>query len=288
MRSAIYVPNFGQFQDIRLLADLAYETEQSGWDGFFIWDHIARLTSHGPVVDPWIALTAIALKTNRLRLGALVTPLARRRPWKVARETASLDQLSNGRLIFSTGLGGAGGSQVEWDNFGEVNDLKVRAAMTDEGLAVLAGLWSGRPFSYQGHYYSVKESLFLPAPVQTPRIPIWVGGRWPNLAPLRRAARWDGYFPLFDSDDEVALAQFTEAVNAARQHRPDLTHFDFVYCGRTLNLDPVERAAKVNALAAAGCTWWLENLAPLDLTNGWDTPAFLAEVHQRIRQGPPA
>src|SRR5688500_5376212 len=118
MRYGIFVPNFGPLGTARALADLAADAEAAGWDGFFIWDHIARKPEFRDVADTWIALTAIAMRTNTVRLGALVTPIARRRPWKLARETASLDHLSGGRLIFGAGLGSAGGSQLEWEPFG--------------------------------------------------------------------------------------------------------------------------------------------------------------------------
>src|SRR5262249_15676842 len=154
-----------------------------GWDGFFLYDQIA---SEGPkrLIDPLVALTAIALNTERIRFGPLVTPLARRRPWKVAREAATLAHLSHGRVVLGVGLGA---DRHEFDDLGETEDPKTRAAMLDESLDVLTGLWSGAPFSYSGQHYRLREALFLPPPVQTPRIPIWVGGIWPTRAPFRRA-----------------------------------------------------------------------------------------------------
>lgn len=186
MKFGIYLPNFGTYGDVRALANLARDAEQSGWDGFYIWDHIAG--EHMPIVDPWVGLAAAALQTERIRIGTTVTPLPRRRPWKLARETVSLDHLSGGRLTLGVGIGLG---QAEWNDLGEQTDLKQRGAMLDEGLQVLTGLWSGEPFSFSGQYYQVKEAHFLPKPVQQPRIPIWVGGFWPNKAPFRRAA-WAG------------------------------------------------------------------------------------------------
>jgi alkanesulfonate monooxygenase SsuD/methylene tetrahydromethanopterin reductase-like flavin-dependent oxidoreductase (luciferase family) len=175
MQYGIYLPNFGDEISPRALADLACEAEQAGWDGFFLWDHILySKTQKLRMVDPWIALAAMAMKTERIRLGTSVTPLPRRRPWKLARETVSLDHLSNGRLILSVGLGEPG--DAEFGQFGEETDIKVRAAKLDVGLDVLAGLWRGKSFSYQGKYYQVQKTVFLPPPVQTPRIPVWVGG----------------------------------------------------------------------------------------------------------------
>lgn len=151
MQYGLYLPNFANEISPRALADLACEAEDAGWDGFFLWDHILySKTQRLCMVDPWIALAAMAMKTERIRLGTSVTPLPRRRPWKLARETVSLDHLSNERLILSVGLGEPG--DAEFGQFGEEADVKVRAAKLDEGLDVLAGLWRGISFSYQGKY----------------------------------------------------------------------------------------------------------------------------------------
>src|SRR5579884_3931949 len=146
MRYALNLPAFGEFADVRVLAALAREAEDAGWDGFFIWDHIQSERGRS-VADPWVALAAIAVKTERIRIGALVTPLPRRRPWKFARETATLDHLSGGRLIVGVGIGGEW--YREYSAFGEPVDDKTHAAQLDEGLDVLVGLWSGEPFSYE-------------------------------------------------------------------------------------------------------------------------------------------
>ncbi|MBN1248328.1 MAG: LLM class flavin-dependent oxidoreductase, partial [Anaerolineae bacterium] len=199
MRYGIYVPNFGPFGSAAAMAQLAQEAEAAGWDGFFIWDHVAGW--HQPFVDPWIALTAVAMSTGRIRLGTTVTPLPRRRPAMLARETVSVDVLSGGRLILGVGIGGG---TAEWDDLGEETDLRVRGAMLDEGLDVLTGLWRNGAFSYEGAYYAVRDADFRPKPVQSPRIPIWVGGVWPAKAPFRRMARWDGMFPLIaEAADEA-------------------------------------------------------------------------------------
>jgi len=150
MQYGIYLPNFGDEISPRALADLACEAEEAGWDGFFLWDHILySKTQKLRMVDPWIVLAAMAMKTERIRLGTSVTPLPRRRPWKLARETVTLDHLSNGRLILSVGLGEPG--DAEFGQFGEETDVKVRATKLDEGLDVLAGLWRGKSFSHQGN-----------------------------------------------------------------------------------------------------------------------------------------
>jgi hypothetical protein len=195
MRYGAYVPNFGPYGDARILADLAYEAEEAGWDGFFLWDQVSKSTltpTVDPMVDPWVALTAIALRTRTIRLGMLVTPLPRRRPWMVARETVSLDHLSAGRLIFGVG---SGGGYFDFEALGEASGPTTLAALLEEGLEVLTGLWSGEPYRHEGTYYHIKEAQFLPCPVQSPRIPIWVAGIWPAKAPLRRAAGFDGVIP---------------------------------------------------------------------------------------------
>ena len=195
MRFAIHVPNFGDFQDLRATATLARDAEAAGWDGFFLWDHLqyGKRTSH-PTVDPWVCLAAIATQTQRIRLGPLVTPIPRRRRWKLARETVSLDHLSGGRLILGVGLGFP--PDAEFASFGEDPDARTRAQKLDEGLDVLTGLWSGKPFAYAGQQVRVQQTRFRPPSLQQPRIPIWVAGSWGKAtAPFRRAARWDGVCP---------------------------------------------------------------------------------------------
>lgn len=276
MRYALDLPPFGALADARTLADLAREAEDAGWDGFFLWDHIQTEPSM-PVADPWVALTAMAMRTERIRLGALVTPLPRRRPWKLARETATLDRLSHGRLIVGVGSGSDRFFR-EYSTFGEPVDDKTRAAMLDEGLDVLTGLWSGEPFSHEGQHYTVRGAQFLPTPVQVPRIPIWVAGFWPNKAPLRRAARWDGVYPIVDGrfvqPDEVR-----EILAYVRQYRTTDAPFDVVVTGYMGNKRPEEAEVLLRSYAEAGVTWWQEGF-------WWtDTPDV---VRERIRQGPPS
>jgi len=187
MRFALYVEITGLLGYPQTLARLAREAEAAGWDGFFIWDIFGGdSAAPAPVVDPWIALAAIAATTERIRFGTMVTPLPRRRPWKLAREAVSLDHLSGGRLILGVGIGAM---PEEFARFGDEPDPRKRAEMLDEGLEVLTGLWSGEPFSFHGRYYWVEEATLLPRPVQQPRIPIWVAGIWPHKPPFRRAAR---------------------------------------------------------------------------------------------------
>lgn len=287
MKFGVYLPNFGAFGSARMLADLAADAEAAGWDGFFLWDHIARpwVTEF---VDPWVALSAVAMTTKRLRIGALITPLPRRRPWKVARETVSLDHLSGGRLVVGVGIGGIGGRQVEWQAFGEEMDLRVRGEMLDEALEILAGLWSGRPFTYAGRHYRVEESHFLPIPLQSPRIPVWVAGWWPHLVPFRRAARWDGIFPEFPAANGNVLGQLNSAVAYVRERRAHDAPFDVVYASTTTPGDDPRRAAEiVKPYAEAGVTWWLERIDPLQFGGTWQAEWPIDTMRRRIRQGPP-
>ncbi len=264
----------GEYSDPRLLADLAAEAEQAGWDGVFVWDCIFAADDPGaPVTDPWIALAVMASRTQRIRLGALLTPLPRRHPWKVARETVALDHLSDGRLIFGAGLGY---QALEFAPFGESHDPKIRAEKLDEGLAILAGLWAGGPFSFHGTHYHVDVERFLPTPVQSPRIPVWIGGYWPNRKPYRRAARWDGVFA--GGEGLKTVENFEEMAAYVRAHRQDAGPFDIVVGGVTPP-DPARGAEIVQPYIEAGATWWL------DAINQGSGP--LEDMRARIRSGPP-
>jgi alkanesulfonate monooxygenase SsuD/methylene tetrahydromethanopterin reductase-like flavin-dependent oxidoreductase (luciferase family) len=278
---AIDVPNHGEYSDPHLLLELAVEAETAGWDGFFIWDHIVKsYDARLPMADPWIALGAIAAHTKHIRLGPMVTPLARRRPWKLAREAVTLDHLSKGRVILGVGLGAR--SEAEFENFGDEGHPGVRAQMLDEALDILDGLWSGEPFHYQGAHYTIGETQFRPMPLQKPRIPIWVAGTWPHKKPLQRAARWDGAFPIGSGHshvDMLPVAEISEAILYLKDNWPLNQRFDFVHLGLTPADDPTQGAEIAAQYAKAGVTWWLENINPRRCS--------LAEARQRIRMGPP-
>jgi alkanesulfonate monooxygenase SsuD/methylene tetrahydromethanopterin reductase-like flavin-dependent oxidoreductase (luciferase family) len=224
------------------------------------------------VVDPWVALAAVAMATERIRIGTLITPLARRRPWKVARETVSLDHLSGGRLTLGVGLGFP--ADAEFETFGEETDDRVRAEKLDEGLEILTGLWSGQPFSYAGNQFRLQEDTFLPRPVQSPRIPIWVAGIWPARAPYRRAARWDGVVPIVDGDGPPSPEDLREIVGFVKAGRSEEGPLDVV-CGAGPDLD----AEKVAVYEEAGATWL--NAGVGDWSSG------RKELEERIRRGPP-
>lgn len=272
MRYGVDVPTTGEYADARVLADLAADAEAAGWDGFFIWDVLGGAEG---AVDPWIALAAIALRTTQIRLGTLATPLARHRPWLVARRLADLDRLSNGRVICAAGLG----MPDDFETFGETSDAALRAIALDEALEILAGLWSGTPFSYSGDHYQLTDAILAPVPVQRPRIPIWVAGGWPRRGPFRRAARWDGVCVKSvhaDTRSWLALDDFRACVEYIRAQRTSTLPFDVIASGEL----PDERPAaqeRVASLADAGATWWVEEGL------GWS----LDEFRERVRSGPP-
>jgi alkanesulfonate monooxygenase SsuD/methylene tetrahydromethanopterin reductase-like flavin-dependent oxidoreductase (luciferase family) len=253
VRFGINVPNYGGYADVRRLAELAGLAEATGWDGFFIWDHIHW--TQRPMIDPWVALTAVALSTSRVRIGTMVTPLPRRRPWKLARETVTLDHLSGGRLTLGVGLGFP--PDEEYERLGEDPDARRRARRLDEGLDVLTGLWSGEPFSYDGEEFKIHNAHFLPKPLQQPRIPVWIAGMWPNRAPFRRAARWDGAFPLGEAG-LLSVHEFAEAVDYTRQHRDSDAPFD-IATGAIIPDDRAQARDTVAAFEAAGATWLIQS-----------------------------
>ncbi|NUR88723.1 MAG: LLM class flavin-dependent oxidoreductase [Nonomuraea sp.] len=266
LRSALWLPLFDELADPRALARLAAQAEEAGWDGFFVWD---QLNWQSPpvrrIADPWISLAAIATATERLRLGPMITPLPRRRPAKVARETATLDQLSGGRLTLGVGIGSDrfGG---EFSKTGEELDDRVRGQRLDESLEILAAAWSGEPVRHRGAHYTVDDLAFQPRPVQRPGIPVWAAGFPGNLKPLRRAARLDGFFPAnLEHPDQLAevVATLTELRGG------DLTGFD-VAVGLPVGVDP-------EPFAKAGATWWLPEVDP---------GARVEDVLAVLREGP--
>jgi alkanesulfonate monooxygenase SsuD/methylene tetrahydromethanopterin reductase-like flavin-dependent oxidoreductase (luciferase family) len=283
MQFGMNVPIFGEYADVRLLAELATEAEIAGWDGFWVWDHIQwsgedEGEPRRPSVDPVIALTMIAAATRRMRLGPMVLPLARRRPWKVARELTTLDHLSNGRLTVGVGLGAPAG--LEFGDFGEPTDARVRAAKLDEGLDVLSGLWTGEPFDYAGEHYRVPRAELLPRPVQHP-VPIWVGGEWPaSRAPFRRAARFAGVHPMLSSvPPEDQPAAIHDLLTFLRRLRGDDRPFDVAYGVDTAGDGGEADRELVSRFAEAGVTWWIEPISH------WRGP--LADIRERVRRGPP-
>lgn len=288
MRFSINIPNFGDFADPRAVTKVAVAAEQAGWDGLFVWDHVVhdkQLRRGQPFGDPWMLLTAAALATSRIRLGTLVTPVARRRPEQLARQVATLDVLSGGRVVFGTGLGGP--IEDEFGSFGETTDPVVLAERLDEGLDLLQRYWSGEPVTHLGQHYRVHDVTLLPATVQRPRPPVWIGGFWPHPRPMRRAARWDGVVPLFDTARHghvPPVDQVRDLVAYVHRHRPDPRggSFEVVLGGATPG-DPTRAGDVIAELADAGATWWDERQLQTS-----DDLHRLAPILRRVEQGPPS
>jgi alkanesulfonate monooxygenase SsuD/methylene tetrahydromethanopterin reductase-like flavin-dependent oxidoreductase (luciferase family) len=257
--------------DPRAMADLAAQAEKAGWDGVFYYDAIA--IGDMEMYDPWLVLAAMAMRTQRVRLGLIVSAPARRRPWKLARETMTLDHLSKGRLVLPVGLGALDDSG--FGNVGEPTETRIRAELLDETLAILDGLWSGQPFGFEGRHYRFGPMAFRPTPIQRPRIPIWVVGAWPNERSMRRALRWDGIVTQVAHPDE--LRSIAEYVSLERPVSAGGERFEIVAQGST-PADPQAAASIVRPWAAAGATWWIEA--------DWDAPS-LESLRRRIAAGPP-
>ena len=257
MRCALFIPLFDELSEPRVALDIAYAAEAAGWDAVFVWDHLMYRPPVECVADPWIVMAAMAHATERLVLGPMVTPIARRRVQVLARQVVTLDRLSNGRVVFGAGLGGDPGGELS--RFDEEMDAQVRAKLLDDGLEHIDRWWRGE---------EANGVRLLPRPMQHPRISIWVASRFPNRAPVRRAARWDGWFPigLTSPDDLVVELAY------AQQHRPvDAGPWDIAVQGLHDD-DPAP-------WAAAGATWWLVRFEPFELR--------AAHVRDVAKAGPP-
>ena len=263
MKRGIFLPPFGSFGEPTSLIELAVIADEARWDGFFLWDHLMHRVD-GPYLDAWIALAAIAARTERIRLGPLVTPVPRRRPWKLAREAVSVDHVSRGRLVLGVGIGTD--HSREFSAFGEPDDDRTRAQLLDEGLDIITRLWAGEPVRHSGAHFHVDGARFLPRPFQHPRIPIWCAAHWPNRAPLRRAARYDGVVPVGRfSPDAVS-----DLLSEVHHHQTTADPFDVAIPSWTAT-------APVDDYEHAGATWWLEAFQP-------DTP--LKEAQEAVQGGP--
>jgi alkanesulfonate monooxygenase SsuD/methylene tetrahydromethanopterin reductase-like flavin-dependent oxidoreductase (luciferase family) len=279
------VPCFAE--DPMQLAELGVEAERAGFDGFFLWDHIVfSNTGEGPpIVDPWLVLAVVAARTTRIRLGTMITPVPRRRPWQLAKETTTLDRLSNGRLILGVGIGSP--AYGDFGIFHEPADERVRAELLDEGLDILAGLWSGERFSYQGRHFTLDPVRFTPTPVQRPRIPVWVGGVLPAARPIARAARWDGMVPIrfseralvrpsaadmADVGAKIAAARAAAQVTAAGSP----AEFDLVVWAEVAE-EPAQVLQIARPYQDSGVTWWIETAKP--------EPRWWEGVQERVASG---
>jgi alkanesulfonate monooxygenase SsuD/methylene tetrahydromethanopterin reductase-like flavin-dependent oxidoreductase (luciferase family) len=266
MKFGFVVP-WGDADDI---GDLAAAAEESGWDGVFVWEPVWG-------VDAWIALALAAVRTTKVRLGTMLTPPSRRRPWSLAGQVATVDRLSSGRVTLSVGLGAVDSG---FDAFGEECDRRTRAELMDESLEIMCGLWAGQPFRYAGTHYTVEPTEFptIGHTVQTPRVPIWCVGALGRRRSMERALRWDGIIPQVVDDGDARqpnLAEVAELRSDVRRDRGD-DDFDIVIEGSTAEHSPA-------AYAEAGATWWIESM--------WDAIGEHSPVtaaYDRLRLGPPA
>ncbi|MFX1541131.1 MAG: LLM class flavin-dependent oxidoreductase [Promethearchaeota archaeon] len=284
MKFGISIRNMDKFADFDNLIALALDAEDAGWDGIFLWDHLLHKSKiQRDIIDPWIALSAIAANTKKILLGPLITPITRRRPWKVAKEAVSLDHLSKGRLILGVGLGWP--PYNDFERFGDEGDARIRGEMLDEGLDIMEGLWSGKPFGYDGVHYQIREdTVFLPKPYGgKSRIPIWVGGgAWSGRKkPFRRAARFDGCTPSYSiKDGEWGARHFAAIAGYIQQFRQDLDGFEFVTWGQA----PRKKDKVVpffNPMVQGGIiTWWIEKV--------YSWPGDIEAIRRKLRKGPPS
>ena len=265
---------------VREQVALARAAERAGWDGVFTWDGI-HVGDDVEVHDPWAIMAAFAIATERVRLGAIIQPLARRKPWEVARQSTTVDRLSNGRLVLPVGLGAV--NDAGFGRVGEVTDRRIRAERLDETLRILEGLWSGEAFGFEGRHYRFEPMAFRPTPVQRPRIPIWVVGLWPSERSMRRVARYDGFLPNYAPPEGGHAAgippEVVRDMRAWLDERSGDRTIDIVVEGSTAADDPSAAADRVRPMAAAGATWWIES--------DWST--FEVEpMRRRIEAGPPS
>jgi alkanesulfonate monooxygenase SsuD/methylene tetrahydromethanopterin reductase-like flavin-dependent oxidoreductase (luciferase family) len=278
LQRGIAVPNFAT--DPAELVELGVAAERAGFDGYFLWDHIVfSSTGDGPpIVDPWVVLSVVAARTSRIRIGTVVTPVPRRRPWQLARTTATLDRLSNGRLVLGVGIGSP--AYGDFGIFHEPSGDRERAALLDEGLDVLAGLWSGEPFSYSGKHFTVDTVRFTPVPVQQPRIPVWVAGVLPAPRPIARAARWDGFVPIrFGTAGLVrpSPADIAEVAGQITALRGSGDGYDMVVWAEVAS-QPAAVPELARPYVEAGANWWIETARP--------GPGWREGVQARVAAGP--
>jgi alkanesulfonate monooxygenase SsuD/methylene tetrahydromethanopterin reductase-like flavin-dependent oxidoreductase (luciferase family) len=270
VRSGLFLPPFDELAHPGIVARLSAEAEEAGWHGVFVWDHVRWREPVVDVADAWITLAAIATSTERIRLGPMVTPLARRRPVKVARETATLDRLSRGRLTLGVGLGSDRFGN-EFSMTGEELDDKRRARMLDESLEILVAAWSGEPVRHRGEHYTVDGMRFLPRPVQRPGVPVWVAGYYGNAKPLRRAARHQGFFPVNLEHPNQLAEVVADLTDLRREIGRDVAEPYDVVAALPPGTDPAP-------YAAVGATWWMVEF-PSEAVS-------VDQVRRVIRDGP--
>ena len=274
MKHGLFLPPFDGLADVERMAELAVLAEEAGWDGFFVWDHLRYPAPVRDILDPYVCLAVMAARTSRITLGPMVTPLNRRRPQVVARQAVSLDRLSKGRLVMGFGIGDdyPGG---ELACFGELTNAVERGRALDEGIAIFRGLVSGEEVNVTGEFFKALEVTFQPTAYRASGIPVWTAGRWPNPAPVRRAARHQGMMVIQITEPEQVVdlrAKLSEA-------GADLDHFDVVVWGQRDEKMIYREDERYTEWARAGVTWFLTGPGPFNLD--------FDEVRQYVAAGPP-
>jgi alkanesulfonate monooxygenase SsuD/methylene tetrahydromethanopterin reductase-like flavin-dependent oxidoreductase (luciferase family) len=275
VKYGLSLPTGGECGDPRFLVELAERAEAAGWDGIFPEDYVLYQGDPTmPTAPTWPVLAAIAVRTTRLVLGVEVTPIARRRPWNLAREVAAVDQLSESRAVLGVGLGDVGEfvvADASFTHFGEELDSRRRAEQLDEGLEIVAGLWTGEPYSFRGKHYTVDEVTFLPRPVQEPRPPVWIGGGYPHRRPIERALRWDGAC-LYNAAHGLLPPEAVADLRARAGDRP----WTIAVGGSGRREDWDAERQHIAAVRDAGADWWIE----------WVEPAARDEMRHAVDRGP--
>lgn len=274
VKHGLYLPPFDGLADVERMADLAVLAEGAGWDGFFVWDHLRYPAPVRDILDPYICLAVIAARTSLITLGPMVTPLIRRRPQVVARQAVALDRLSKGRLVMGFGIGDdyPGG---ELACFGELTNASARGRALDEGLAIFQGLVSGEEVNVSGEFLMAQEVAFQPTAYRPDGITVWTAGRWPNPAPIRRAARYNGMVVIQMTEPE----QVGELKMRLVEAEADLDHFDIVVWGQRDENLVYRRDERYAQWAEAGASWFLTGPGPFNLV--YD------EVREYVAGGPP-
>jgi alkanesulfonate monooxygenase SsuD/methylene tetrahydromethanopterin reductase-like flavin-dependent oxidoreductase (luciferase family) len=278
MKFGINIPNFGYFGEPQNITYLSELVEKSGWDGLFIWDHVQAFPEWHrglPFIDPWIALSIISMKTEKIFLGPYITPLPRRRPWQVYRQATSIDHLSKGRLMLGFGIGTP---EFDFSSFGDTSDPKIKGEMLDEALEIINKFQTQEPFSYNGKYYNLNDVLLNPGPYKK-KIPIFIAGQWPNKKPMRRAAKFDGVVPISSTWPEyLSPDEINELHQYIVSHRTRDDPIEIMVGGITPS-DKSEGKSIIKKYEKVGMTWWSEDInairGPID------------ELIERIETGPP-
>ncbi len=270
----IYIANHGISAEPQDYIDLAIAAEENNWNGFFLWDHI-HSAEKNDVLDPFIILSAVASNTKSIKIGTTITPLARRRPWQIARQVTTLDRLSNGRFILGVGLG----DPADFDPFLEDSNPIIRKEKLEESLVILQKLWKGELFSFSGKHFNLKDVIFLPKPKQE-TIPVWIGGEWPNKAPFKRAAKFQGIFPLKAGGEEALLEpediiEIKKFISTYRSIKNDIDIAQIIVS--SINKDENDW---INAYFDAGITWGMECI--------WPGRGSVKDMLALIESGPPS